>query len=150
MHHGEEGRDARHRLAVRDQDLLHLLADAVARVEGGGGVLRHVGDPSAARAPAAGRRHVQHVEAVDRDRARRNTGAAAGMPEERERRACLARPRFADQTKDLASRYRKRHVVDDLDAGARLNAQPFDPQHRDHVTCLGPRQNGQCVARRHR
>ena len=102
--------------AVQLQQLDDLSADADRRVEGGGRVLRHVGDLHAADLAELLRRQLEDVLALEHDLAALDERPAPGVGEQRRARGGLARAGLADQADHLAGPQLDVDLVDDVES----------------------------------
>ena len=138
MHPGDQGTDGGPRLPMRAEHFFHLLADAMARVEPRRRVLRHIGDPRAARESARRGGQRQDILPVHAHRSGRDPRPATGMTEQRQRRTRLPGSRLSHEPKHFAVPHRERDPIDDLDAPGGFDAQPPDVEHgAAHVTRHG-------------
>ena len=110
-------------------ELDELLADPDARVEGGGRVLRHVGDLLAAQLADLLPGQLEHVAVLEQHLARRDLGAGTRVVQQRGADGGLARAGLADQADDLAGLEHQVDVVDDVDVLAgQADAEVLDDE----------------------
>ena len=140
-------------LGVVAEHLGDLVADAERWVEGGGGILRDVGDELPPRPPKRALRLREQLLVTHGDRPALDLCPRPGVCEQGEGGRRLAAARLADDPEDLAGPHRERDVLDDRRPADELDPQLVDIEHRGCgsglLTALAPGSGRGCV-RRHR
>ena len=117
-------------LGVVAEHLGDLVADAERWVEGGGGILRDVGDELSPRPPKRALRLREQLLVTHGDRPALDLRPRPRVCEQGEGRRRLAAARLADDPEDLAGPHRERDVLDDRRPSDELDPQLVDIEHR--------------------